>query len=173
MATAIELISSVTVGSGGAADIEFTSIPATYTDLLVKISARVDSGAASGLNITFNNDTSTNYSRTTIRGNGSATLSNKTTSASNMSLITTNQGSTPTVNTFTNVEIYIPSYTVSQYKSVSIDATTENNDTTAYITAHAGLWTNTAAISSIQFTDSGAFNFVEYSTAYLYGISNA
>ena len=36
MATTYTLISSVTVGSGGAANIEFTSIPSTYTDLLLK-----------------------------------------------------------------------------------------------------------------------------------------
>jgi hypothetical protein len=36
MATTYEIIASVTVGSGGAANIEFTSIPATYTDLVLK-----------------------------------------------------------------------------------------------------------------------------------------
>jgi hypothetical protein len=35
-----EAIATVEVGSGGAADIEFTSIPATYTDLVVKLSVR-------------------------------------------------------------------------------------------------------------------------------------
>ena len=40
MATTYTLISSVTVGSGGAASIEFTSIPSTYTDLVLKLSAR-------------------------------------------------------------------------------------------------------------------------------------
>jgi hypothetical protein len=40
MATTYEIISSVTVGSGGAANIEFTSIPATYTDLYVLASIR-------------------------------------------------------------------------------------------------------------------------------------
>jgi hypothetical protein len=45
MATTYEIIASVTVGSGGAANIEFTSIPATYTDLVVLFSARTDRSA--------------------------------------------------------------------------------------------------------------------------------
>ena len=42
MADTYTLISSVTVGAGGASSIDFTSIPATYTDLLVKFSLRTD-----------------------------------------------------------------------------------------------------------------------------------
>jgi hypothetical protein len=47
MANTYTLISSVTVGSGGAANIEFTSIPQTYTDLLYKISGRLSVDSAS------------------------------------------------------------------------------------------------------------------------------
>jgi hypothetical protein len=42
MANTYEAIATVTVGSGGATDIEFTSIPGTYTDLLIKSSLRSD-----------------------------------------------------------------------------------------------------------------------------------
>jgi hypothetical protein len=45
MATTYEAIATVEVGSGGAADIEFTSIPGTYTDLVVKVSARSTSSS--------------------------------------------------------------------------------------------------------------------------------
>jgi hypothetical protein len=166
------LISSQTLGSA-AATVTFSSIPATYTDLVLRISARVDSGSASSLDVQLNSDTSTNYSRTTIRGNGASTLSNRTTSASNISLLTTNQGSSTTADTFTNVEIYIPSYTISQNKPISISGTTEDNATTAYITGHAGLWRNTATISSIQLTDNNAFNFVSGSSFYLYGLRSS
>ena len=37
MANTYVAIATVTVGSGGAASIDFTSIPATYTDLVVKL----------------------------------------------------------------------------------------------------------------------------------------
>jgi hypothetical protein len=60
------LISSVTVGSGGAADIEFTSIPATYTDLLVKISIRNATSGATRVYVRFNG-ASTDADLSTIR----------------------------------------------------------------------------------------------------------
>jgi hypothetical protein len=40
MANTYEIISSVTVGAGGAAYIEFTNIPQTYTDLNLVFSGR-------------------------------------------------------------------------------------------------------------------------------------
>ena len=59
MATTYSLISSVTVGSGSAATIGFTSIPATYTDLLLSYSARIDqTGIVRQVDISFNGSTS-------------------------------------------------------------------------------------------------------------------
>ncbi len=72
-------------------------------------------------------------------------------------------------NTFANGEIYIPNYTASVNKSVSIDSVTENNATSAIAALDAGLWANTAAITSINLNGNNG-NFVQYSTAYLYGI---
>jgi hypothetical protein len=42
MALTYTAIKTVTVGSGGAANIDFTSIPQTYTDLVLKVSARMN-----------------------------------------------------------------------------------------------------------------------------------
>jgi len=59
MANTYKLISSVTVGSGGAATIGFTSIPATYTDLLLSYSGRIDqTGNVRQVDISFNSNTS-------------------------------------------------------------------------------------------------------------------
>jgi len=58
------LIASATVGSGGAASVDFTGIPATYTDLAILVSGRSgDTGGGSfGVSIVFNNDTTaSNY----------------------------------------------------------------------------------------------------------------
>jgi hypothetical protein len=165
MPNTYKLISSVTVGSGGAASMVFSSIPQTYTDLLIKVSAR---GVGIDNQLTFNGSTSNNSSRY-LFGNGASAISGS--DASNIQL----QGSTEsgnTANTFGNMEIYIPNYTSANYKSVSIDAVTENNATTAYAFLSAGLWSNTAAITSATITNSSG-NYVQYSTAYLYGISNA
>ena len=54
MANTYTLIASNTVGSGGAASISFSSIPSTYTDLLVKISTRDNTGSFNDMLLTFN-----------------------------------------------------------------------------------------------------------------------
>jgi hypothetical protein len=168
MATTYSLISSVTVGSGGAANIQFASIPATYTDLVLVTSLRDNAGSFAA-QITFNNST-TSYSNRYLRGNGASASSaggSVTTYIESFSV-----GSSFTANTFSNSNIYIPNYTGSTNKSVSVDSVTENNATTAYGEILAGLWSNTSAITEIDIT-AGDGSFVQYSTAYLYGISNA
>jgi hypothetical protein len=63
-----------------------------------------------------------------------------------------------------------PNYTSSNFKSFSADGANEDNTTSIYMGLTAGLWSQTAAITSL--TLSGA-NFAQYSTFTLYGISNA
>jgi hypothetical protein len=173
MANTYTLISSVTVGSGGAATIDFTSIPSTYTDLVIKISTRSTSASVLGyVNIRFNSDTGNNYSYKAVGGTGSLTFNNN--SAGGSSIFTVTDGANATANTFGNAEIYILNYTSSNQKSVSIDGVGENNTTEAYTQLVAGIWSSTSAITSIQLSDIfNPGNFAQYSTAYLYGISNA
>ena len=163
------LIASSTVGSGGATNIDFTSIPSTYSDLCVVTSLR-DNGANvySIAEVKFNNSTSNLYSRG-VEGNGASTTSyvNATTI-----YISSANGASSTSNTFSNSYIYIPNYTSSNYKSVSVDGVMENNATTAYAALEAGLWSNTAAINQVTLY-SLTGNWVQYSTAYLYGVSNS
>jgi hypothetical protein len=173
MANTFELIASSTVGSGGAATIDFTSIPSTYTDLCLKLSIRSTVVGEYGNNrITFNGITS-GYTSKLLYGLGTgsgASANNAVTNAIDYSAYGT--GSTATSSTFANGEIYIPNYAGSAYKSVSVDAVTENNATTAIAALTAGLLSNTAAITSISVV-SGSGTFVQYSTAYLYGVKNA
>ena len=78
-------------------------------------------------------------------------------------------GSTATASTFANVEYYFPNYTSSNFKSFSVDSVHENNVTAGFSWLGANLWSNTAPITSLSFSlDFG--NFVQYSTATLYGI---
>jgi hypothetical protein len=166
MANTMTLISSVTVGAGGATSIDFTSIPATYTDLILKISARSDAGQFAEL--IFNGST-TGYSNIRIEGDGSTAYSNSRSD----DLIQFLNGSSTTANTFGNAEIYIPNYRGSTNKSFSQDFVAENNATAATASLWAGLWSNTAAITSISLDPQGTAKFVQYSTAYLYGVKNA
>ena len=67
------LIQTVTVGAGGTAAINFTSIPQTYTDLIVYVSGRYDNAVSFNAGaLRFNNDSGNNYSYRVLRGNGSS-----------------------------------------------------------------------------------------------------
>lgn len=170
MANTYVKIASVTVGSGGAADITFSSIPATYDDLIVKLSART-SGVLSrseSIYMQFNGITTSSYSHRWIQGNG-ATASSSNASTTYIYIGEANQ-SPSTASTFANCEIYIPNYNdTTTNQSVSVDHVQEDNQTTAYATLVAGLFSNTAAISSIKIYPTLS-NFLQYSTATLYGI---
>jgi len=165
MANTYTLISSSTVGSGGASSIDFTSIPSTFSDLKMVFSTRADS-STNDSKIEFNGIT-TGYTERAVGGNGSSAYSFADSTTN--SLVNPN---TFTANTFTNIEFYIPNYTSSTYKSFLIDSVQENNATTSNGIINAALWSNTAAITSIKLSPSTG-NFVQYSTAYLYGVKNA
>ena len=161
-------IQTVTVGSGGASSISFTSIPQTYTDLVLKISSRgTNSGTAVAYEISFNGNTS-NFSSIILGGNGSSVFSY----SNQPRRIGLTSAAGATASTFANGEIYIPNYAGSNNKSYSADAVSENNATSAEIAMFAGLWSNTAAITSVTLTPQFD-NFAQYSTATLYGVTSA
>ena len=171
MATYIQIGSTVTVGSGGAATIDFTSIPSTYTDLVVKISPRsTGTSTARGIFVTFNSSTS-GYTDRFFRGDGSGVISGTNNGGGTKIYLGEATASAATSNTFSNIEIYIPNYAGSTNKSVSVDSVQEQNATEAYATLVAGLLSNTAAITAISLTTTS--NFAEHSTATLYGIKNS
>ena len=170
------LISSVTVGSGGAATVSFSSIPSTYTDLCLLVTSRSEASGDTVFRIRFNSDSGTNYKWIRLFGDGSSASSqNQGTYGAgyNTSLFAQQNVSTNTASTFSNSQIYIPNYTSSNYKSVSIDSVTENNATAAQAALWAGLWESTSTINAITLSGESANDIAEYSTAYLYGISNA
>jgi len=172
MATTYEAIATVTVGSGGAASIDFTSIPATYTDLCVVLSLRNNRSTAIGYpRLTFNSST-TGYTRRELYGDGSSAYSSTGGGGSYLEFVCSGNGATSS--TFGNAVFYVPNYAGSNNKSVSYDAVSENNATTAQASLNAGLWSNTSAITSIAFAPGdSATSFSQYSTATLYGIKNS
>lgn len=174
MANTYTLISSVAVGAGGTANITFSSIPATYTDLCVLVSARsaYTTTAYDHIKIEFNGSGGTAYSTKMVYGTGSSALSANTSGDPTISWSYISNDSA-TTSTFGNVQIYIPNYAGSNNKSISSDSVSENNATSAIAALTAGLWANTAAITSIKLTTASASNFMQYSNAYLYGIKNS
>lgn len=163
----MQKIATITVGAGGAATIDFTSIPGNYTDLVLLLSARTTATrAGSGTAATIKlNGVATNQTRRMLYADGATPASFNDTQ-----LAVYVDPSDATANTFGSATIWLPNYAGSGVKSVQIDATNENNTTTADSEILAGLWNSTAAINQITLTPF-AGNFAQYSTATLYGVT--
>lgn len=174
MATTYKAIATVTVGSGGAGNITFSSIPATYTDLKIVISARSNRTGANvdTVKMTFNGSSS-GYSNRGMGGTGSAVFSFTNAGSASIEDNAAATDNSTTANTFGNGEIYLPNYAGSNYKSVSSDGVGENNASSSYQFLTAGLWSNTSAITSIVLAPLVGTLWLQYSTATLYGIKNS
>jgi hypothetical protein len=162
-------IATVTVSSGGAATMAFTSIPSTYTDLCVKISARTNRTNIADSILASLNGSSANFTWRLLEGDGAGVYS----VSGSTGLVGVATAANATASTFSNCEFYIPNYAGSTNKSISVDSVIEQNATTAYLDLNAVLWSNTAAINSITLSSSNSADFVQYSTATLYGISKS
>lgn len=157
--------------TGTQTSVEFTGLgtySSDYTDLLVKVSARSartnDAGGSDG-KLEFNGSTSGFSCKTLVNQSGAGSFS-----ASTITFFVDSDNSTS--NTYGNMEVYIPNFSSSNYKSVLLDAISENAATTAYQIITAGLWSNTNAITSMKFTDNNG-GFLSTSSFYLYGIKNS
>lgn len=163
-------IASTTVGSGGAASVDFNDIPQTYTDLLIKGCARTtQAGGAASHGFYFKINTATTNRTGRLLYSTGATLSYGSPVDPYAGPVT---GSSVTANYFSNNEVYINNYTsgnnktyISEYHSPSADA---NYEAGLFI----GMWSQTAAITSLSFYPS-AGSFVQYTTVSLYGILRA
>lgn len=166
MANTYEAIATTTVGSGTATNIEFTSIPGTYTDLCILLSSRSTTGAVDQ-KIEFNGS-STNLSSRYFFNVGGSFTNGSTTSIQMVG----NTKSDYTASTFGSVLIYITGYATSNNKAVSIDSVAPNNSTTDYfVTLSSGLWSSSSAITSVKLIPVNGY--AQYTTATLYGIKNS
>ena len=166
------LISS-NVLSSSAASVTFSSIPQSYTDLVIRGSSRSATAGSNGeIVLTLNGSTASTYSNTKMYGADTTAGSNRESNSARIEMFV-NAASGSTTNVFSSHEIYIPSYTSSTNKPLSVSsALVQNNvDGTSYLAEVAGLRSNTAAITSVTITPTDGF--VSGSSFYLYGISNA
>jgi len=161
----IELASS-------ASSITFSSIPQTYTDLVLVHSLRTSrTGSSGALRLRAGNgslDTGSNYSAVILAGNGSSPSSGSVTTDKLVS--GTLNGATSTSNTFGNGVFYISNYASSSNKSISMDNVSENNATTAEQVIAAGLFTSSSSIDIISIFEDVS-NLDAGSTVSLYGIT--
>ena len=170
MTIAMQPIYTQTVGAGGAASVLFSNIPQTFTDLKLVISGRSSSSAPS-FYFLFNMDGGTTYSNTTLRGNGSAAASVRLSSSTFIRFDSGGNGSDSTANTFNNAELYMPNYASSNFKSFTMDSVAETNSA-GFAFANilgAGLWRNSAAVTSVYVSFDGTLQ--QHSTFSLYGIT--
>lgn len=171
MATSWTSIASVTVGSGGASSIDFTSIPGTYKDLMVLLSSRQSPSSNQDTTwLNAINGSTSSFTDRVLRGDGSSASSFNP--SESPLYIGQSPCATATANTFANHLIYFPNYTSSNNKTIAVDSVQETNATTAYCGLSAGTWANTSAITSLSFTPNTG-TFVQYTTATLFGISNS
>jgi hypothetical protein len=166
MANTYTLIEAKTLGSA-VASVTFSSIPQTYTDLQILISGRsARSGILDDLYLNFNSSTA-NFAGIILYTDNGSSAGSFSSGRSNGFLT----GNSATSNTFSNMSVYIANYTSSNFKPISSDGVGENNATAVGMALTANLWSNTAAITSINLSF-GSFDFMTNSTLYLYGIKN-
>ena len=172
--SSFESISTATVGGGGSANVEFTSIPATYTHLQIRGFAR-SLEANTGVDVPyvrFNSDSGSNYSWHQLDGNGA------TTSAPGSASTTFMRGgfialNSELGNTFGAVVIDILDYAnTNKYKTIRSLSGTSYNNNNGDVGLFSGSWRNTNAITAITLQASAA-NLAQYSQFALYGIKGA
>jgi hypothetical protein len=160
-----QAIATNTVAGLTTNSITFSSIPATYTDLVLVMSAKMLTTAAD-FGIQFNGDTGTNYSQTFLTGNGTNANSYRNSSTNKI---------TPEYNASIRTGDYcVHIVNIQNYSNTTTYKTTLNRaNSSTGSDAVVGLWRNTAAINSVYvFSDGGPY-FAIGSTFTLYGIQAA
>jgi len=176
---AMELVSTITVGSGGAATIEFTNIPQTGKDLLLLTNLRSDELQPTSVFFLYlNSDTNnSNYEYNLLRatmyaGSGGSSTAALTGNFRPFFVVPAGESST---NTFSSDKALISNYTSTTMKPMSLEAASENFNSgnalaEAQINIQANRYSTSSGITSLLL-DLSSGNFAQHSTASLYIIS--
>jgi hypothetical protein len=164
MPATYEPIATTTLGSA-AANITFSTIPATYTDLRIVLVGTTT--VADAIFLRYNGDTGTNYSRTVLQGDGTTAASSRQTGENLIYLTRTNLDTTlPQL-----FEIDIFSYAGATNKTCLV-ASSQDKNGSGLVVREVGLWRNTSAINEVSL-NSFSSTFKVGTTATLYGILKA
>ena len=178
MANTYDKIATVTAGVGGTSSIDFTSIPSLHTDLKIHLSLRSNASSSfvnESIKLQINSDTTySNYRSMRAYGDGatSGTDVPGTSSYNGIYLCYVNTDGY-TASSFGNAILYFPNYAGSSQKTILADGASETASATAYMSIMAGIWYNTAAITSLSIKPLNGSLWKQYSTATLYGIKNS
>lgn len=167
MANTMSLIQTLTVGSGGTSSLTFSSIPASYTDLVLTVSARTNRGSLIDDIVIKLNSSTSNYGEVNLYAYGTPQTGTST------SLYINCDGDTATANTFGSASMYICGYASNKYKSITTDWAQEYNGTSAILGFQAQTWSNTGTITSIVLTPDAGTSILQYSSFSLYGVTTS
>lgn len=170
MANYFDIIETVTLTSS-ASTVSFTSIPATFNDLAVYISAGGATATAyQDLFIQINNDTSSAYNAQELQVIQGAVSANKVVGATRVNAV---QPGATYPNNRNNLFLYFFNYTGSTRKHFIVDSVMSTNTTNDWVLRFtAGDRNNTAVISTLNFSPQSG-DFAANSIFTLYGIKNS
>jgi hypothetical protein len=171
LATAYESIATVTVGSGGSSTVAFTSIPATYKHLQIRIlnrSTRAD--AADAISLRFNSDSAANYSWHYLRGDGSLTGSGGSTSQNEINISYDFAASTAASSIFGVGIIDILDYANTNKNKTTRGFVGNDRSGAGAVGISSGNWRSTSATTSLTLTSYFGATFDQYSSFALYGV---
>jgi len=160
-----ESIATTTVGSGGSATITFSSIPATFTHLQIRITYLQSVGSETG-RLKINSDTGNNYAIHEIYGNGSSATAGASSSRGDL------YATYATVNTASysggSIIDILDYANTNKYKTIrSLQGSDANGS--GLVLFRSGLWQSTSAITTLTFTTANGV-FSQHSSFALYGI---
>jgi len=161
-----ESIATTTVGGGGSATITFSSIPATYSHLQIRMLSNDTTGSNNNL-MQFNTDTASNYSWHALQGNGTA--ASAAAGSTQTSMIFGKTGISGGGGGVSVVDILDYANT-DKYKTIRSLSGTDNNNTNGRLFFASGNWRSTSAVTTITLTNDSGTNFSQYSSFALYGI---
>lgn len=161
----------VQVGSAGAANITFNSIPSTYKHLQIRAMTRSDraSTAGDGMILRVNSDSGSNYAYHYLQGDGASATAGADSSVTSV-IIPRSGSANQTSGIFGVTVLDILDYkNTSKYKTIRTLGGNDANGS-GIIALFSGLWQNTNAITSITIDQQNGSNFQQYSNFALYGI---
>lgn len=180
MANTFTLIGTTTIGAGGSSSIGFSSIPATYTDLMIVGAIKTNRNASNDfIKGYFNTDqTDGNYSGYLAYGSATGAPAAGTFAALGAPRYFGEcAGDTNAVtNNFSSTYIYIQDYATAGITKCYVAEGGQNawGGSNAQIVSTAiGRWTGTAAINAVTFVPGVQTLWLQYSTLSLYGIKGS
>lgn len=168
MANTFKLIQSEILTSNQA-NINFSTIDNTYTDLFLYVSARsTESDNGSSLRVYYNGDTGNTLSLEGRQIGGSG--ADYQVSYAQVGYVAASQSA---ANIWGVATIYIPNYTSNKRKSSNAEVVMPSSNTSEqYSVFNAKRWSVTNAINQITIAP-GLGVWIAHSTFYLYGIKNS